>query len=163
MVKAEETEALSVFTDKQEYLVGEPINIYVKANLLEAGQTISVTDVVVCDATNASIAEWHDLSIALTDTATPVYVGSIVATSDGAYAVSAEAVVVAATGGAPAMSAQTQGMRWLLILRAIWRFWCRHWKPNVVPEYPLGTIAAMAAFFGAAGVLFARKKYKTKN
>jgi hypothetical protein len=141
----ETTEAFTVYTDKQDYIVGEAINIYVKAEAIDPNQTITVTDVIAYDPTNSSIAEWHNLSIVLTATATPEYVGTVIATSEGEYTVSAKAT----------------GCPWFLWAR--WRFFCWWWRCNVVPEYPFGTIAAMAAFFGATGLYATRKKYRMKK
>lgn len=145
----ETTESFIVYTDKQEYVIGEAINIYVKAEAIDPNQTITVTDVIVYDPNNVSIAEWHDLSIVLTNTTTPEYVGTVIATSEGEHTVSATAT----------------GCPWFLW--AWWRFFCwwwhRQWKRNVVPEYPFGTIAAMVAFFGAAGLYISRKKHRAKN
>jgi hypothetical protein len=140
----ETTEVFTVYTDKQSYLVGEAVNIYVKAEAIDPNQTITVTDVIVHDPGNSSVAEWHNISIVLTDTTTPEYVGTVIATSEGEYTVSAEAT----------------GCLWTLW--AICRFFCRRWC-NVIPEYPFGTIAAMAAFFGATGLYVSRKKYRVKK
>lgn len=139
------TESFTVYTDKQNYMVGEPVNIYVKANSIDPNQTITVTDVIVYDPNNSSVAEWHNISIMLTNTTTPEYVGSFIATVEGTYTVSANAT----------------GCPWLLL--AIWHFFCVFFKPTVAPEYPFGTIAAMAAFFGAAGLYATRKKYRMKK
>lgn len=141
----ETTEAFTVYTDKQEYIVGEPVNIYVKAEAIDPNQTITIIDVVVYDPNNSSVAEWHNLSIVLTDTTTIKYVGTVIATSEGEYTISAKAT----------------GCPW--ILWAIWLFFCRWWRCNVIPEYPFGTIAAMAAFFGATGLYVSRKKYRVKK
>jgi len=143
----ETTEAFTVYTDKQDYLVGEAVNVYVKAEAIDPNQTITVTDIVVYDPNNLSVAEWHDLSIMLTDTVMIEYVGTVIATSEGEYTVSAKAT----------------GCPW--ILRAIWRFFCRwwQWQRNVIPEYPFGTVAAMAAFFAATGLYVSRKKHRVKK
>jgi hypothetical protein len=141
----ETTESFTVYTDKQEYIVGETINIYVKAEAIDPNQTITITDVIVYDPNNSSVAEWHNLSIVLTDTATIEYVGTVIATSEGEYTVSAKAT----------------GCPWFLW--AIWFFFCRWWRRNVIPEYPFGTIAAMAAFFGATGLYVSRKKHRVKK
>jgi len=141
----ETTESFIVYTDKKDYIVGEPVNIYVKAEAIDPNQTITITDVVVYDPNNLSVAEWHNISIVLTNTTTPEYVGTVIAASEGEYTVSAKAT----------------GCPW--ILWAIWRFFCRWWRSNVIPEYPFGTIAAMAAFFGATGLYFSRKKHRVKK
>jgi len=140
----ESTESFSVYTDKEEYLVGEPVKIYIKANAIDPNETITVTDVVVYDPTNVSVSEWHNISIILTNTVTPVYVGSIIAESEGTYQVSAEAT----------------GCLW--ILRAIHRFICRFLRPKVIPDVPFGTVMAIVAFLGATGLYAIRKKHPKK-
>lgn len=141
----ESTESFSIYTDKEEYLVGEPVNIYVKANEIDPNETITVTDVIVYDPGNITVAEWHNLSIVLTDTTTPAYVGSIIAESEGTYQVSAEAT----------------GCLW--ILRAIYRFICRLLHRQVIPDVPFGTVMAMVAFLGATGLYAIRKKHPKKT
>ncbi len=147
LVSADETtESFTVFTDKSEYLTGEAVNIYVKAETIDPNQTITVQDVIIYDPNNTSIAEWHDLNIVLDDTTTIKYVGTVIATSEGQYTVSAKAT----------------GCPWFLW--AIFWFFCRcHWNHNVIPEYPFGTIAAMAAFFGATALYVYRKKNRVKK
>jgi len=137
----ETTESFSVYTEKEEYLVGEAANIYVKANAIDPNETITVTDVVAYDPANVSFAEYHNLSIVLTDTVTPAHVGTIITESQGSYTVSAKAT----------------GCPW--ILRAIWRFLCRLWHHHVVPEVPFGTVTAMIGFLGATGLYAVRKKH----
>jgi len=141
----ETTESFTVYTDKQDYIVGEPIHIYVKAEAIDPNQTITVTDVIIYDPNNSSIAEWHNLSIVLTDTTTIEYVGTVIATSEGEYTVSATAT----------------GCPWFLW--TIWRFFCRWWRRNVIPEIPFGTIAAMTAFFGATGLYVFGKRHRVKK
>ena len=141
----ETTESFTVYTDKQDYVVGEAVNVYVKAEAIDPNQTITITDVVVYDPNNSSVAEWHSISIVLTDTTTPQYVGTVIATSEGEYTVSAKAT----------------GCLWFL-----WgccHFFCWKWKCKVIPEYPFGTIAAVAAFFGATGLYVSRKKHRVKK
>jgi type 1 fimbria pilin len=146
LVSADETtEAFTVYTDKQEYIVGEAVNVYVKAEVIDPNQTITITDVIVYDPNNSSVAEWQNLSIVLTNVVTPEYVGTVIATSEGEYTVSAKAT------GCP------------FILWALWHFFCRWWQRNTIPEYPFGTIAAMAAFFGATGLYVSRKKHRVKK
>ncbi|MGQ9460590.1 MAG: hypothetical protein ACUVRA_05115 [Candidatus Bathyarchaeaceae archaeon] len=139
----ETTKSFIVYTEKKDYVIGEPVNIYVKAEAMDPNHTITVTDVIVYDPNNMSVAEWHNLSIVLTDTTTIKYVGTVIATSEGEYIVSAEA-----TG---------------CILRAIWRFFCWWWRRNVIPEIPFGTLAAMTAFFGATGLYVFGKKQRVKK
>jgi len=139
------TESFKVYTDKTEYMAGEVVRIYVKADAIDPNQTITVTDVIVYDPENKTVAEWHDLSIVLTDTTTSVYVDSIMAEAEGTYMVYAEAT----------------GCPW--ILRFIWWFFCRrHYKPNVVPEVPFGTIISSLALLGATGLYMQRKKHLKK-
>jgi hypothetical protein len=141
------TESFTVYTDKQQYLVGDTISIYVQATAIDPNSTITVTDVVVYDPTNVSVAEWHGLSIVLNDTTTSVLVGTTTAASEGSYTVSANAT----------------GCLWLLC--AIWHFICfLRPPPNVVPEAPAGTVmagvsmaAALLAFIGVPR--FRRKRY----
>jgi hypothetical protein len=141
----ETTESFIVFTDKSEYLSGEAVNIYVKAEAIDPNQTITVQDVIVYDPNNTSIAEWHDLNIVLEDTTTIKYVGTVIATAEGQYNVSAKAT----------------GCPWWLW--AMFWFFCRcRWHNNVIPEYPLGTIAAMAAFLGATAIYVYIKKNQAK-
>jgi hypothetical protein len=141
----ESTESFSVHTDKEEYLVGEPVDIYVKAKEIDPNETITVTDVIVYDHGNITVAEWHNLSIVLTDTTTPAYVGSIIAELEGTYQVSAEAT----------------GCLW--ILRAIYRFICRLLRPKVIPDVPFGTVMVMVTFLGATGLYAIRKKHPKKT
>jgi hypothetical protein len=142
----ETTESFTIFTDKSEYLTGEAVNIYVKAEAIDPNQTITVQDVIVYDPNNTSIAEWHDLNIVLEDTTAIKYVGTVIATSEGQYKVSAKAT----------------GCPWFLW--AIFWFFCRcRWHNNVIPEYPFGTIAAMAAFLGATALYISRKKNRVKK
>jgi hypothetical protein len=154
LVKADETvEPFSVYTDKTEYLVGEVINIYVKANAAGASEAITVTSVVVFDPSNVSVAEWNDLSIVLTET--PTYVGRIIAQSEGGHTVAAEAAVEQASG--TSATAGVAGRRWW-IWRVIWRFIIRFFHPKVVPEVPVGTIVAMIGLVGATGLYVVKRK-----
>lgn len=156
LVKADElTEPFSVYTDKTEYLVGEVINIYVKANTVDPTQTIIVTDVIVYDPANVSIAEWHGLSIMLTDTTTPIFIGRIISKSEGSYTVLAEATEPLL--GSSAASTEATGQRWW-IWRVIWRFLCWFFRSKVIPEVPLGTIVSMISLVGATGFYVLRKK-----
>lgn len=140
-------ESFIVYTDKTDYLAGEPINIYVKAQAIDPGQNITVTDVVVYDPSYSIVAEWHSLSIVLTSTTTPELVGTLTATIEGNYTVQAEAT------GCP------------FILRAIFWFFLRwlHSPTNTVPEVPFGTIAAAAALLGATTLYLTRKRYRIKK
>jgi hypothetical protein len=139
------SESFSIFTDKQDYVVGEPIIVYVKANSIDPNQTITVTVVVVYDPSNITIAKWQNISIVLTDTITTETVGTLTAPVEGSYTVDANA-----TGCA-------------FILHSCWHFCCHCWCPKTVPDFPLGTIGAMAALFGATGIYITRKKYRIKK
>lgn len=139
------TESFSIYTDKEEYFVGEAVNIFVKANAIDPNETITITDVVIYDPANVSVAEWHNISIVLTDTTTPAYVKTIIAESEGEYTVSAEAT----------------GCAWRL--RARWWFKCWFWCDHVVPEVPYGTVIAMLTFLGATGFYAVRKKQPKKT
>jgi hypothetical protein len=139
------TESFSIYTDKEEYLVGEAVNIFVKANAIDPNETITITDVVTYDPANISVAEWHNISIVLPDTTTIAYVGTIIAESEGEYAVSAEAT----------------GCAWRLHAR--WWFRCWFWRNHVVPEVPFGTVIAMLTFLGATGFYVVRKKQPKKT
>jgi hypothetical protein len=146
LVRADSTtESFIVYTDKQNYTVGDPVSVYVQAQSIDPSQNITVTDVIVYDPTNATAAEWHGLAIVLTDTTTPQLVGTLTATIEGNYTVNANAT----------------GCPWLL--RAIFVFFCRLLHINTVPEVPYGTIAATAALLGATGLYLTRKKHKTKK
>jgi hypothetical protein len=146
LVRADETtESFTVYTERTNYLVGELVNVYVRAEAIDPNQTITVTDVTVYSPENSSVAAWHDISIELTDTVTPQYVGTAVATSEGEYTVSANAT----------------GCPWILL--AIWRFFCRR-PQNVVPEVPFGTsVASIAMIIGLVAYVavprLRRKKY----
>lgn len=142
----ESTESFSIYTDKEEYLVGENVNIYVQAIAIDPNETITVTDVVVYDPANISVAEWHNLSIALVDTTTPVYVGTTIAESEGNYTVSAEAT----------------GCWWKLWAKCWFKCW-HHWHHHVVPEVPFGTVMAMMIFLGATGLYTVQRKSKDKK
>jgi len=124
----ETTESFTIYTDKEEYLLGEIVEIYVKAEAIDPGQNITVTDVIVYDPNNITIAEWHNTTIVLTDTTNPKYVGRVIATSEGKYTVHAKAT----------------GCPWFLW--ALWFFLCWWWeKTHVIPEIPYGTLAASAS------------------
>jgi len=53
----EPTESFSVYTDKEEYIVGEAVNVHVIANAIDPNETITVTDVIAYDPANVSVAE----------------------------------------------------------------------------------------------------------
>ena len=134
-------ESFSVYTDKPDYEVGETVTIYVKADYINRGEVITVTDVIVYDPNNSPVAQWQGISIVLTDTTTPKIVGTFAAPVEGFYTVEASGT------GCP------------LILRCSWRFHCRPRVPiNVVPEFPFGTIAGATVFLGATGLYITRKK-----
>jgi hypothetical protein len=138
----ETTESFIVYTDKEEYLVGEVVRIYVKAEAIDPDQTITVENITVYDPANNIVAEWHNLSIVLTDTETSVYLDSIIAETEGTYTVYAEGT----------------GCPW--VLRFIWCFFCwRKWKRNVVPEVPYGTVIATVTLLGATGLYIRQKKH----
>lgn len=139
------TESFSIYTDKEEYLVGEAVNIYVKANAIDPNETIIVTDVVIFDPANITVKEWHNLTVILPDTIAPAYVGTIFAESEGIYTVSAGA----------------WGGRWRLWAR--WWFIIRwFWHRKVIPEVPFGTVIAMMSLVGATGLYAVRKKTRKK-
>jgi len=141
VIADETTESFTVYTDKNEYLLGEIVRIYVKANAIDPNQTITVTDIIVYDPANNTVAEWHNLSIVLTDITTSVYVDSITAEVEGTYTVYAEGT----------------GCPWRLWF--FWWFFCRRCRwPRVVPEVPFGTVIALVALVGATGLYIQRKK-----
>lgn len=139
------TESFIVYTDKQYYTVGDLVTIYVKANSIDTNSTITVTDVTVYDPNNSSVAQWNNLSIVLNDTTTPELIGTLNATTEGTYTVDATAI----------------GCLW------IFKCWCwfyclfRPWK--VIPECPLGAIAAMTALLGTTGLYVRGKKHRMKK
>jgi hypothetical protein len=146
LVKADSTsESFTVFTERSQYLVGETINVFVKAEAIDPNQTITVTDVVVFDPNNASVAEWHNTSIVLTYVGEQQYVGSVVGTLQGEYTVSANAT----------------GCLW--ILRCFWHFFCIIPIHHVVPEVPIGTIAASASMILALGAYVAVPRLRRKR
>jgi hypothetical protein len=124
--------------------VGQTVNVYVQANSINPGQNITIIDVVVYDPNNSTAAEWTN-PIILTNTTTPESVGSLNATIAGTYTVNASA-----TGCA-------------YKLYCTWHFFCEQKPPKAIPEYSLGTIAAMTAIFGATSLYITRKKYATKK
>jgi len=136
----ETTESFTVFTEKEQYYVGEAVNICVRANSIDPNQTITVTDVIVYDPTNVSVAEWHNLSIVLSDTTTIKYVGTVIAKSEGQYTVTANAT----------------GCPWTL--RAIWLFICQFFCGNKVPELPFGSITATLGLVCATGLYLTKKR-----
>lgn len=137
----ESTESFIVYTDKEDYLVGEVVRIFVKAEAIDPNQTITVTDIIVYDPANKTVAEWRNLTIVLADTETSVYVDYVVAEMEGTYMVYAEAT----------------GCPW--ILRFIWWFFCRRFfTPRVVPEVPFGTVAALTTLVGATALYIKRRK-----
>lgn len=143
LVSADETtESFVIFTDKEEYLVGEAVSIYVKAEAIDPNESITVSDVIVYDPTNSSIMEWHNLTIVLEDTDTVKYVGTVIATSEGEYTVSAKAT----------------GCPWFLW--AFFWFFCRcRWHPHVIPEIPLiGTAGAAVAMMSGLGLFIVKRR-----
>ena len=145
LVRADETtESFTVFTEKSTYVVGETINVFVKAEAVDPNQTITVTDIVVFDPNNASVAEWHNISIILSYAGAQQHVGTIRATAEGEYTISANA----------------NGCPW--ILRALWRFFCLRLR-NYVPEVPLGTVAASASMILALAGYFLVPRWRRKR
>lgn len=143
LVKADGTnEYFNVYTDKTTYEVGGPITVYVQAGLIDPGQNITITDVVVYDPNGLAIAQWHNLAMVLTNTATPALVGTLTATIEGTYTIDANA-----TGCA-------------YRLYSFCHFFCQCRIPKSVPEIPFGTIAAMATGFGATGLYITKKRRK---
>jgi hypothetical protein len=136
------SESFTVYTDKPQYMIGGTVNIYVKANYIDPGNTITVTDIVVTDPYGATVAAWHGLSIVLTDTTTPKLAGTLTATSVGTYTISATAFGCTT------------------LLKAAGYFTV---AGDDVPEVPFGTIAAAAALIAATGLYLTRKKYTTKK
>lgn len=140
LVRAEEpaegsTESFTVRTDKEEYLIGENVAIYVKAEAIDPQYgDITVTDVIVYNPNNETVAEWHNLTIVLTDTETLVYVNSITAEMEGAYTVEAEAV----------------GCPW--VLRSRWFFWCYPFR--VYTDKPWYSVGEVARVYVKAGWLW---------
>ncbi|MGQ9538274.1 MAG: hypothetical protein ACUVTE_01615, partial [Candidatus Bathycorpusculaceae bacterium] len=65
--------------------------------------------------------------------------------------------VVAETEGVYMVYATATGCPWILWF--IWWFFCRRFfKPRVVPEVPLGTIAALTTLAGATALYVKRRK-----
>jgi len=146
LVKADPTsESFTVFTERSQYLVGETINVFVKAEAIDPNQTITVTDVVVFDPNNASVAEWHNMSLVLTYVGEQQCVGSVVGTLEGEYTVSANAT----------------GCLW--ILRCLWHFFCIDHRNHVVPEVPIGTIAMSASMILALAAYVTVPRWKRKR
>lgn len=140
------TESFVIFTDKSQYLSGEAVNVYVKAEAIDPDETITVHDVIVYDPEGLPVAEWYGIDIVLEDTNTIKYVGTVIATSEGEYSISAKAT----------------GCPWFLY--AFFRFFChRCWQPNVIPEFPFGTIMAMVALFAGTGIYVYRKKSRPEK
>jgi hypothetical protein len=140
------TESFTVFTDKSQYYVGDPVNVYVQANSIDPNNTITVTAVVVYDPTNVSVAQWDNLTITLANNTTIQYVGTVFAETQGQYTVTANAT----------------GCPWTLHARCC--FTCQYYHGNTVPELPFGSIVATLAFAGATGLYITRKRrYKPEK
>jgi hypothetical protein len=116
IANAEDGESFIVYTDRDEYSMGDTVNVFAKATTLLPDGKITLTDVIVYDPLNDTVAEWNGLSVVLSDTNTEVFVGSLTATEAGYYTVDA-----AATG---------------CILRCFCRFrcWSRMHNIKIVPE-----------------------------
>jgi len=139
------SESFSVFTDKDEYVLGNTVNVYVKADAIDPNETITVRDVIVYDPLNSSFVEWHNLSIILTDTTTPSYVGTFTVMELGNYTIWANGT------GCPRR----------LFCWFRFRVWWRQW--HVVPESPIGTlmvpIMGLIALAAWRGIRIRRKNY----
>lgn len=137
-------ESFSVFTEYDEYVVGDTVNVYVKADHIDPNETITVTDVVVYDPSNCSAKEWHGLSIVLSDTTTIHYVGSLTVLQEGEYRVWAK------------------GTGCLLIIIALILFWvcgCVCPPPSCVPEFPMG--AEVLTLVALLGLSVLKRRFKT--
>ena len=115
-VNAHEQESFIVYTDKDEYFIGDIVNVFAKATAILPNETITITSVTVYDPLNNTAAEWDNLSVVLSDTETEVFVGNLQALEAGPYTVNATA-----TG---------------CILRCLWTFFCWSQMRNIkiVPE-----------------------------
>jgi len=115
-VNAHEEESFIVYTDKDEYIIGDIVNVFAKATTILPNETITITDVTVYDPLNNTAVKWNNLSVVLSDTGTEVFVGSLQALEAGSYTVNATA-----TG---------------CILRCLWKFFCWSQMRNIkiVPE-----------------------------
>ena len=120
-VKAHEEESFIVYTDKDEYFIGDIVSVFAKATTILPNETIAITSVTVYDPLNNTAAEWDNLSIVLSDTETEVFVGSLQALEAGSYTVNATA-----TG---------------CVLRCLWKFFCWSQMRNIkiVPEGSIHT------------------------
>ena len=90
-VKAHEEESFIVYTDKEEYVIGDIVNVFAKATTILPNETITITSVTVYDPLNNTAANWDNLSIVLSDTETEVFVGNLQALEAGPYTVNATA------------------------------------------------------------------------
>lgn len=120
-VNAHEEESFIVYTDKDEYVIGDIVNVFAKATTILPNETITITSVTVYDPLNNTAAEWDNLSVVLSDTETEVFVGNLKALEAGSYTVNATA-----TG---------------CILRSLWKFFCWSQMRNIkiVPEGSIHT------------------------
>jgi hypothetical protein len=84
-------ESYVVYTEKDVYLIGETVQVFAKAEQIDADSTITIENVTVYDPMNQTIVTWSDLNIVPADTNTIVQVGELTATIEGRHAVYAEA------------------------------------------------------------------------
>ena len=103
-VSAHEEESFIVYTDKDEYFIGDIVSVFAKASNILPNETITITSVTVYDPLNNTAAKWDNLSMVLSDTETEAFVGNLQALEAGSYTVNATA-----TG---------------CILRCLWKFFC---------------------------------------
>ena len=115
-VNAHEEESFIVYTDKDEYFIGDIVSVFAKASTILPNETITITSVTVYDPLNNTAVDWDNLSIVLSDTETEVFVGNLQALEAGSYTMNATA-----TG---------------CILRSLWKFFCWSQMRNIkiVPE-----------------------------
>jgi len=120
--------SFTVYTEREEYEMGDIVNVLAKGSSIPLGKTITVTDVTAYDIFNQTAAEWHDLSIILNDNQTEKFVGSFAALEAGTYTVNATASDV----GTFNVNAITTGS----IHSSCWKFFCWSKMHNIkiIPE-----------------------------
>ena len=91
LVSAHEEESFIIYTDKNEYFIGDVVSVFAKATKILPGETITITSVTVYDPLNNTVASWDNCSIVLSDIETEVFVGSLQALEAGSYTVNATA------------------------------------------------------------------------